>query len=113
MTILRKLDDLSSGFPGTEVAAYVDLSARTVLGKSSNLVHPQERLDALCAEAGMLLGGPEGALDEAIRLTPRAVTVAMRAPDDRGEALCLVAAPDVDVDAARAAVRDALGQGSG
>lgn len=109
MTILKKLDDLKTGFPGAEVAAYLDLAAQTVLGKSSALVQPQERLDALCAEANALLDGPEGDLDEAIRVTPRSVTVVLRAPEDRGEALCLVASPDADVDAARAALQAALG----
>ncbi len=60
MTILHQLDELRTGLPGTEVVAYVDLSAGMVLGWSSAMVQPQEWLDALCLTASEILGRCRG-----------------------------------------------------
>ncbi len=108
MTILHQLDELRTGLPGTEVVAYVDLGAGMVLGWSSAMVQPQEWLDELCVSANEILGGAGADTGEAIKLSATGAMVLLRAPDAPAEALCIVGAPDIDLDAARYKARTVL-----
>ena len=108
MAILQHLEELRTGLPAVEIAAYMDLRSGTVLGKSAAGDEPQERLDALCAQASDLLGGASGETDEAVMMRSTEALVLRRAPNAPAEALCLVCAPDVDIARVMEGARRAL-----
>ncbi len=110
MAILQHLEELRIGLPAVETVAYMDLRSGTVLGKSSAVDEPQERLDALCALVGEILGGASGETDEAVLMRSTEALVLRRAPGAPAEALCLVCAPDVDISQVMEGARRALGE---
>ncbi|MBU2959879.1 hypothetical protein KO516_03365 [Citreicella sp. C3M06] len=87
------LADFRKAQPGCELAALVDLGARTVLLTDSAVRHAQEHLDALEREARQLFEA--GALSPVIIAGPRGLRVFLRG--EGGEALCCLLAPGADV----------------
>lgn len=98
--------------PDCELAAYVDLRSRTVLGWDGALHFPQEYLDVLCACAAHLFdsapvaGGP---VDHVLFLSPTGSRAFFRNPADPNEALCCIGAADVAVATLIETARGALG----
>lgn len=120
MRVDNHLDAILAGAPGCRVAAFADLTARTVLAVRADRRHPQEVLDRLCADAAEALDGPlstaaaviadEGPVDEALRLGADDACLFLRSPAEPGEALCCIIAPGAATDPVRAAARDAMGR---
>ena len=113
MTPTEQLETLRRDDPAIEAAAYVDFRSGTVLCANARIAPPQERLDALCATAADLLDGPAGAADAALLLTPTEAIALQRAPTNPAEALCLLAAPDCDLDRLVDTARRSAGQVTG
>ncbi len=113
-------DDLArlrADLPECELALFADIGSGTVLAVASALKHPQEDLDALCAEAARLFadsGAFAGAEAEcAVLLTATGCRAFFRDPAEPGEALCCLCAPGVAPERLLAAGRGALGGGDG
>ncbi|WP_146132833.1 hypothetical protein [Hasllibacter halocynthiae] len=97
------LDGLVGAHPICRVAAYADLSAGMVLVARGEGLPPRERLDALCAEGALILGGvpgpdapggtPGGTPEVALLQAPDGLRVALRDPDVPEEALLCLCAP--------------------
>ncbi|WP_371059463.1 hypothetical protein [Rhodosalinus sp. 5P4] len=93
------LAQLRADLPECELAVFADVFSGTVLAADAALKHPQENLDALCAEAARLFSGAgafEGAEpDTAVVLTSVTCRAFFRDPAEPGEALCCLCAPGV------------------
>lgn len=101
------LDDLArlrAGFASCELVLLADTSAGTVLACDSAIRLGQEHLDALCGEAVRLLG-PDAPVPVriALRAGPTGCRAFLPAPDNSGEALCLLFAPGADLSQLEAA----------
>ena len=118
MSFTDALGALADSGSGCEIAAFTDLSSGMVLATSGTVSRPRELMDALAAEAVMLLdgaaspgilaalGGAEtGRLDEAVVTGPGHTHVFVRAPDEPTEALALICRPDAPVAPLIAAAR--------
>ena len=111
MTIADHLEGLRADMPSCAIVAYADLSTGLVLAASTAEKTSQERLDQLCACASDTLHGSlyetvantvmnrrKDKVDYAMNLTASVIEVYVGAQNDCDEALCLVCAPDVDID---------------
>lgn len=105
MDVTSHLEALRRAHAGVETAAFVDFRSGTVLCSSAAIAPPQERLDALCTSAANLLAGPAGDAQRAVTLTPKEALLVQRAAPDASEALCLICAPDADINGVDAALR--------
>ncbi|PWE31393.1 hypothetical protein DDZ14_12830 [Maritimibacter sp. 55A14] len=111
MKIVDHLEELRRNFPECSTVAFGDISAGLVLSVSSAQRLPQERLDALCLTGKELLDGrtarsvgtalPPGAepLQHALRMEGGGLEIFLRSPAVATDALCIVATPEVDIDA--------------
>ncbi|MGC9419085.1 MAG: hypothetical protein ACP5EN_08930 [Rhodovulum sp.] len=121
MALSQRIQSLRKSTPGCRSLAYVDLSARLVLGSDSDLpAPPQEALDALCLRAARLLSGPiaaaagealalDGPPGEAIALHNGRIELFLRAPGAPDEALCCVLDGAADPEPALAVLRAGIG----
>ena len=113
MEITSYLDALRRTQPGGETAAFVDFQSGTVLCSSAAIDPQQEFLDALCTTAIDMLSGPAGAAQHAMMLTPTDAVVLQRATAGATEALCLVCAPDSDLETISTAARQTAAEITG
>lgn len=97
MDVIEQLETLRGAHRAVETAAYVDFRSGTVLASSAAIAPPQERLDALCKTAGLLLDGPAGEATHAAMLSPMETVIVQRAATNAGEALCLICAANADL----------------
>ena len=95
----ERLEVLRNALPGCTVAVYADISAEMALAVAAEVRPVQERLDMLCAEAARLLSGPE-APEAVARLAPGGTELFLRSTVDPEDALCVLATPGADLDAA-------------
>lgn len=113
------LDALRSQFPKCETLAFADLSTDMVLLTNSDTPRAREALNALCAAAAQSLGRPgtpnfgDSESDTALIATRDELTIFLRAPNEPGDVLCCVCAPDLDVSAFLLAARPTLQKISG
>jgi hypothetical protein len=104
--VTARLDTLVGQAPRADAVAYLDVAAGTVLGTSSGAGQRQETLDALCALAGRLAGGPGGgAATVATRLETIVLAPAM---PGRGDMLAFFFDPECPAETAREAAGAAL-----
>lgn len=114
MTVLEALDRLHTQFPACGTLAYADLASGMVLVANSQCALDRHALDALCAEAGCLLGEasspPLGSNAPDIALAQQAgrLLLAFRAPEQPSDALLCLADPELDLGGFRSAARDCL-----
>lgn len=102
--------------PECDLAVYADLGARTVLAADSALRVPQEYLDVLCDCAAVLFAAADAAragqgadpTGEVLFLGPTGGRGFFRLPDEPGEALCCIFAPEADLDRLVAEAQAAL-----
>ena len=94
--IAAALATLRAGAPGCALVAYADIGCGMVYTVDVETRPPQEALDALAARAAALLGPPDGPAC-AIDLDEEAARLFLRAPEDPGEALCLICTPEADL----------------
>ncbi|MEM1236214.1 MAG: hypothetical protein AAGI10_04525 [Pseudomonadota bacterium] len=93
------LQNLRQRLRGCEIAALVDMHSATCLVASSEISLGQERFDALCAEARLLLGEDGRGTDRlAVSVGPLGISIFLRDQTNEAEALCLVLAPDAPMD---------------
>ncbi len=114
MTVSEELDSLHAQFPACGTVAYADLAAGMVLVANSRSPLDRHALDALCAQAGCLLGENSapplgsGAPAFALAREPGRLMLAFKSPRQPTDALLCLAAPDLDLGAFQAAARDCL-----
>jgi hypothetical protein len=102
--VVDELDSLRDTNDGCETLAFADLSTRMILVTDTGSSLKREALDALCAEAAMMLGTDSiVALGErpsktALLASMASVRVFLRASEEPNDVLCCVCAPNVDVD---------------
>ena len=122
MGITERLEELRVNFPECRIAAFADLSAKTILTYSASSKPRQEELDALCAAAADLLNGdlaqqlirtvPDAkAVEEVASQTGSQMTVALRLTNAPDEALCCLCAPEIDLGAFSGRARRAMASG--
>jgi predicted regulator of Ras-like GTPase activity (Roadblock/LC7/MglB family) len=124
MGIAEQLNAMRADFPACRAATFADLSSGLVLFTSAVSRMPQERLDALSAQAQALLAGAAARAGEALLGAPvehavvsdaEGLVVLVRSPVEPGEAMICHCDADIDLGAfaARAARElSALGGGS-
>ena len=121
MGIADDLSALRRDFPGCRVATFADLSSGLVLYTSAEARLPQERLDTYLRRADALFSGPAGEtllgapVTQAVVPEGAGFLVALRLPDEPGEAVICQCDADIDLGAftARAGqVLATLGAGS-
>ena len=97
------LQDLRLRLERCELAAMVDLATGICLLSATTVPVGQEKLNALCAQAAMLLAA-DANLGETfcVLAHPSDLRVFVRAASGQSEALCLVFAPDAFVDTVEA-----------
>ena len=97
----QTLADLRSRLPDCDLAVYVDIRSRTVLGADGALRYPQEYLDAVCSAAAQLLVDPavlNGSDPSHVLVQgPTGCRAFLRVPDEPGEALCCLTGPGADL----------------
>ena len=108
---IKPLKAFRQELEGCEIAAFVDISARTVLAWDGSLKWPQEHLDALCdiARSVLTVGSKAEAVEEpqtAMLARPSGCFVFLRAAPGANEALCCVFSPNAEVDHSFAAGRN-------
>lgn len=114
MTVPEELDILHGTFPSCGTLAYADLAAGMVLVANSRSNLDRHALDALCAEAGCLLGDaaavPLGGRPAAFALVrgPDRLLLAFRSPDQPSDALLCLAKPDLEVAAFQKEAQECL-----
>ena len=103
--VVSELDSLREDFEGCNMLAFADLSTQMILVTDSKTNLPREALDALCAEAALLLGDGKSP-DMGTALRGRAVTtngkeirVFLRADNEPSDVLCCVCAATLDLGA--------------
>jgi hypothetical protein len=95
------LNAFRSTLADCELAAYVDLEARTVLSSDGALHYPQEYLDVLCACAADLFEvapKSEGPVEHVLFLSPTGSRGFFRNLADPNEALCCICTAEVGVE---------------
>lgn len=103
--VVDKLDALRQKHEGCTALAFADLSTKMILVTDSGSNLRREALDALCAEAALLLGaGGKPALadkpsDRASVVTTGQLRVFLRAEKEPNDVLCCVCGPVMDSDA--------------
>ncbi len=100
---IKPLEAFRQEFVGCEIAAFMDISARTVLAWDGSLKWPQEHLDDLCDLARNILavGTKAETVEEpqtAMLARPTGCFVFLRAAPGASEVLCCVFAPGAEVD---------------
>jgi hypothetical protein len=102
--IAATLDKLHDRYPGCETLAFADLSTQMVLITNAKAIFRREALDALGAEAALVLGTNGGlAIGGAMAMTAFVATrdhlrIYLRSARDPNDALCCVCAADTDID---------------
>ena len=101
--VVDALDDLRNANPGCQMVAFADMSTDMILVTDSGTSQPREVLDALCREAGAVLGKKgktqfgEHPGSVAVWATQASLRVFLRAPGEPNDVLCCVCAPNVNV----------------
>lgn len=116
MSIADQLDAIHRDFPGCDVVAFADISARLMLCVNAANARPQEWLDRLCVTAADALDGPaaqafgQGAdrVTESVVLTDETALAFVRSAEAPDDVLCCSCARDVDLDALLARARAEL-----
>lgn len=106
--------------PDCDLAVYADLGARTVLAADGALRVPQEYLDALCDCGAVLFAAADAAeagrggdpACEVVFLGPTGGRGFFRLPEEPGEALCCIFAPETDLRRLAAEAQAALAGGA-
>ena len=102
--VVNELDTLLAANVGCQAIAFADLSTRMILVTDTQSKLPREALDALCVQAGSVLGAHGkialGAQPSRMALLAEKTSVQLflRASDEPDDVLCCVCAPDVNVD---------------
>ncbi len=90
-----------SGQPNCSVALWIDIDAQIILAADSDLLHPQENLDAMCASAAQALSFPpleNGTPPHQVIFSNRSnARVVLRDPACPSQALVSVCSPEVDL----------------
>lgn len=116
MGVADQLNAFRQAFPACRVATFADLASGLVLFASTDRRLPQERLDALCARAKLVLGDlPEaaraaigGPAAHAVLAERDSFLVFVRSRKEPDEALVCECAPEVDLPAFIARATDEL-----
>lgn len=111
VTIGKELAELRAGYPGCNAVVFADLSTGMVLASDTQEKTTQERLDALCEAAHACLMGRDSVnfcapFFSQTRSAPcicwqsdaSGVRCFVKLPEPAGEALCLVASPDENLE---------------
>lgn len=112
--VVDELDALRDMFEGCNTLAFAHLSTRMILVTDSGSNLRREALDAICAEAGLLLGvGGKLALGTqpsatAVVANKAAVRLFIRAANEPNDVLCCICTPELDVNAFLADARSCL-----
>ena len=109
MSLHEHLDTLRQENAEIETVTYMDIGSGMVLYTSAKIRPRQEILDALCATASTLLGGADGSTETAVALKPAEACVLRRSPDETSEAICVVCAPDAQIEKILDGVSGAFG----
>ena len=96
---LAQIEQLLAGCEGCMALALADIGAQTVLWSGGPVKPPQERLDALCAAAGTLLGTAGDGPQEAMLIGTEDQCLMLRLPQE--PALALLALCRRETDGAR------------
>ena len=103
--VVDELDALREKYEGCSAIAFADLSTKMILVTDSGSNLRREALDALCAEAALLLGAngapalgdqPSGKASVA---TTAQLRVFLRADQEPNDVLCCICGPKMDADA--------------
>ncbi len=103
--VVDELDALREKYEGCAALAFADLSTKMILVTDSGSNLRREALDALCAEAALLLGanGKPALADKPSDLASVASTtqlrVFLRAEQEPNDVLCCICGPKMDADA--------------
>ncbi|MFA8440902.1 hypothetical protein [Yoonia sp.] len=103
--VIDELDALRDKYEGCAALAFADLSTKMILVTDSGSNLRREALDALCAEAALLLGanGKPALADKPGDLASVASTaqlrVFLRAQSEPNDVLCCICGPKMDADA--------------
>ena len=103
--VVDELDALREKHRGCTALAFADLSTKMILVTDSGSNLRREALDALCAEAALLLGAngepPFGdrPSDKATVATTAQLRVFLRAEQEPNDVLCCICGPKMDADA--------------
>jgi len=103
--VVDELDALREKYEGCTALAFADLSTKMILVTDSGSNLRREALDALCAEAAVLLGanGKPALADRPGDMASVAVTgqlrVFLRAAQEPNDVLCCICGPGMDADA--------------
>ena len=76
----------------------MDIGSGMVLYTSAAVRLRQEKLDALCVTAGTLMGGADGSTSVAVSLNATEAYIMQRSPDESSEVICVVCAPDAEIE---------------
>ncbi len=113
MSLHEQLDVLRQENAEIETVTYMDIGSGMVLYTSAKVRPRQENLDALCATAGSLLGGADGSNQVAVSLNATEACVLRRSPDESSEAICVVCAPDAEIEKILDGIAAAFGHSDG
>jgi len=103
--VVDELDALREKYQGCTALAFADLSTKMILVTDSGSNLRREALDALCAEAALLLGatGKPALADRPCDLASVASAaqfrVFLRAGQEPNDVLCCICGPGLDTDA--------------
>ncbi|PJI86233.1 hypothetical protein BC777_2601 [Yoonia maricola] len=103
--VVDELDALLEKFEGCTALAFADLSTKMILVTDSGSNLRREALDALCAEAAVLLsadGTPvlaDKPSDMASVTSPSQLRVFLRAQQEPNDVLCCICSAELDADA--------------
>ncbi len=104
------LAEFRSGRSDCILAVWGDIEAGLVLAADGDLFHPQEYLDALCAEAAQVFStlppNPDDTLDQVVVFDPTGGRLFVRAPSNPSNSLSCLCPPDADLGALLQAMAD-------
>lgn len=112
--VVDELDALRDRFEGCRTIAFADLSTQMILVTDSSSTLPRETLDALCAQAALMLGANGKVFlgshqsSAAALANNSGLRVFVRAGQEPNDVLCCICEPTVDAGAFLADARASI-----